>query len=82
MVLTGQVRVTFESPDLHDVEMILRVDGISQEGTEEVTIRLEPSSEVNLPEGESVFFIYEINVAILDSDGKFSVWQLGIFCMS
>ena len=71
MILTGQVRVLFESPDLHDVEIILRVDGISQEGTKQVTIRLEPSSEVNIPEGESVFFIDEIDVEILDSDSKF-----------
>ena len=72
MTLTGQIRVIFEDTSPQDVSVILRVDGISQEGREVVTFRLVPSLLTNLPDIPSAFIYFqdEIDVTIIDVDSK------------
>ena len=52
--------------------MVFRVDGVSQERDETVTLKLVPSEnfETHIPTGESVFFKNDLDVTILDNDSK------------
>ena len=79
MILTGQISIMFEDPAPQEAHVILYTDGVSQEGEEDITIRLVPSPETSLTEmglseglestSKNVYFKDEIDITIEDVDG-------------
>ena len=72
-LITGDVRISFESTEPESVMTVFRVDGVSQEGNETITLRLVTSPNITLPTGKSVFMRDRIDLTVMDSDGEQSV---------
>ena len=70
VVSSSTARVLYARQEPDDVQLIFRSDSIAQEPNETFTLHLEVADGFTLPTGDGVFFVDEMNMLILDSDGK------------
>ena len=71
LVVTSEVRFSFENPQPSMVNISFLIDDIAQEHNETVTLVLVPLPTTNLPQGEGVFFINTTDMIIIDTDGEY-----------
>ena len=68
-VPTREIR--FNSSQYQEVEIIFRADSVTQERNETVTLELIPMAD--FPTQEAIFFRKNIDMIIIDTDGKYVI---------